>query len=190
MWFLQAALSGSHFEYPRLCRRIVILQEAALSWSEWRLLVERRGYTAWTKTPGGGTYYLAVILLDLILSVPLVSPSGLSIIKPRGTTMLVGIAIACLLVLLYVGAKRQERKYLKMHGSTEKEVYEASSTKKIIEDFIFPPAGVLVVTAVMWFAAGAGVDKILGARIVALTSILSLLTLLYPLAQRLCIYRQ
>lgn len=151
--------------------------------------MERRGFIAWTKTPGGSTYYLAVLLLDLILFVPLVSPDGLSI-KPRGTTMLIGIAMVCLLVLLYTGAKRRERKYFGMHGSIEKEAYEASSTKKIIEDFVFPPAGVLIVSAVMWFAAGVGADKILGVRIIALISALSLLTLLYPLAQRLFIYRR
>jgi hypothetical protein len=150
--------------------------------------VERRGYTAWTKTPGGGTYYLAVILLDLLFFIPLMSPNGLSTIKPSGTTMLISITFACSLVLTYIGAKLQERKYLKVHGPIEKEVYKASSTKKIIEDFIFPPAGVLVVSAVMWFAAGSGVDKILGVRIIALTCILSLLTLLYPLAQRLRLY--
>jgi hypothetical protein len=99
------------------------------------------------------------------------SPGGLSIIKPSGTTMLIGIAFACLLVLLHLGAKRQERKYLKMHGPIEKEVYEASSTKKIIEEFIYPPAGVLVVSAVMWFAGSGGVDKILGVRIIVLTCI-------------------
>ena len=153
--------------------------------------MERRGFKAWTKTPGGGTYYFAVILLDLILFVHLVSPGGSSIIKPRGTTtLLIGIAFACLLVLSYLSGKHQERKYFKMHGSIENEVHEASRTKKIVEDLIFPPAGVLVITAVMWFAAGTRVDKVPGVRIIALTSILGLLTLLYPLAQRLRIYRQ
>jgi hypothetical protein len=152
--------------------------------------VERRGYTAWTKTPSGSTYYLAVILLDLIFFVPLMSPSGLSIIQPSATTMLIGIAFACLLVLTYLGAKHRERKYLKMHGPIEKEVYETCSTKKIIEDFVYPPASVLVLSAVMWFAGSGGVDKILGVRIFALTCVMMLLTLLYPLAQRLYLCRQ
>jgi len=156
--------------------------------SELRLLVERRGNKAWTKTPGGSTYYLAVVLLDGIFFVPLMSPSGLSIIKPR-PTMLIGIGFACLLVLLYIGAKHQERKYLKMHGPKEKEVYEASSTRKIIEDFIYPPAGVLIVSTVMWFAGNGGVDEILGERIIALTCIMMLLTWAYPLAQRLILRR-
>ena len=151
--------------------------------------MERRGYKAWTKTPGGGTYYFAVILLDLMFFVPLMNPSGLSIIKPR-PTMLIGIGFACLLVLTYMGAKHQERKYLKVNGPIEKEVYEVSSTRKVIEDFIYPPAGVLIISTIMWFAGNGGVDEILGVRITALTCIMMLLTLLYPLAQRLILRRE
>jgi hypothetical protein len=47
---------------------------------------------------------------------------------------------------------------------------------------------VLIISAVMWWAANGGADKILGVRIIALTCILSLLTFLYPLAQRLRLF--
>jgi hypothetical protein len=149
--------------------------------------VERRGYTAWTKTPTGGTYYIAVILLDIIFFIPLMSPSGLSSITLNRATVVIGSGVV-LLALTYWGTKLEERKYLKMHGSLEKDGDEASSTKKIIEDFIFPPTGVLIISAVMWWAANGGADKILGVRIIALTCILSLLTFLYPLTQRLRLF--
>ena len=152
--------------------------------------MDRRRYKTWTKTPVGGTYYLAVILLDLILFVPLVSSGGSSILEPRGTSLVIGITIACLLVLLYSGAKRRERKHLEMHGSMETQLHEVSRTKKILEDFIFPPLSVWVITAAMGFAAGVGVDRIPSVRIIALTGISSLLMLLYPLARRACTYRR
>ena len=151
--------------------------------------MKRRGYTAWTKTPGGSTYYLGVILLDLMLFMALLSPSGFSIIKPGGNTVLIGGATVCLLVILYMGAKRRERKYLGLDGPLEREVYEASISKKIIEEFVFPPVGVLIVTALMWIGVGGGVNKILVEKMIVLGSVLSLLTLLYPLAQHLFSYR-
>lgn len=146
------------------------------------------GYRAWTQTPGGGTYYLALILLTLVIGLQSNSPSA-SI--SLGTARLTGLALAfvCLLVILYFGGKHEEKKHIKAGRVLEMNADQVSFARKMIEEFIFPPMSVLFVAAVEWFAGSGGVQFPDG-RIIVLICVTSLLTLFYPLARHLCLRLQ
>lgn len=155
------------------------------------IFMQEPGYRAWTKTPGGGTYYLALILLTLVIELQSTHSNSPSASIPLGTAKLTGLALVsvCSLVMLYFGSKHEEKKHIKAGRILEMSAAQISTAKKMTEEFIFPPMSVLFVAAVAWFAGSRGVQFPDG-RIMVLICVTSLLTLLYPLARHLCLRLQ
>jgi hypothetical protein len=142
--------------------------------------------TSWTKTRGGSTFYVAVLLFELLYCGVQLNAAGASALgaTPISThTYLVLLtAGAFLLVLLYFGWSSGDKKRSPAAVPVAKgnDVTQGFATRSILRNWIAPPISIFFIATVVWFGA-TGSFLLPNARILVLMFGISLLTLIFPI---------
>jgi hypothetical protein len=140
--------------------------------------------TSWTKTRGGSTFYVAVVLFELLYCGVQLNAAGASFLgaTPISThTYLVLLAAgAFLLVLLYFGWSSADKKRSAAAVPVAKgnDVPEGFATRSLLRNWIAPPISILA--TVVW-VCGTGSFLLPNARILVLMLGISLLALIFPI---------
>jgi hypothetical protein len=149
-------------------------------------------YRAWVKTPGGGTYYFAVMAVEFLLIALFFQKSpGLWVPNPldAASRVTVVVTLAGLLALVYWGGRIEKKK---SGDASDKMIHDemsgqVSGAQVLLNDYLLPPITLLILSLIVWSSLHQSFVLPSG-RLIALIVGISLLTLLYPLAQRLFVY--
>jgi hypothetical protein len=150
-----------------------------------RVTMKQLNNTSWTKTRGGGTFYVTVLLFELLYCRILLKAAGASASGPTPisthTYLVLLIAGAFLLVLLYFGWGSGDKKRPPEAIPVAKgnDVAQAFATRSILRNWIAPPISIFFIATVVWFGGTGGFLPPNARTSVVLLSI-SLLTLIFP----------
>jgi hypothetical protein len=151
-------------------------------------------YKAWVKTPGGGTYYFAIMAVEFLLTALFFQRSpGLWIpnLLDAASWVTILVTLAGLLALVYWSG-RIERKNSRdaNHEMIKDEMSgQVSSAHVLLMDYLLPPITLWILSLIVWSSLHQSFVLPNG-RVIVLIIGVSFLTLLYPLAQRLYLYRR